>query len=195
VSRFIRRSWILAVLALAALPLTASLASGQVASPITITVRKVVSGPATAGSSITFSCGTGQTVTFNFDASGAPTTADAGGATVAIVDGAWQLTGSADSSPLTCAFFETATGGAASIAWTCSYSNEPIETPSAEQVGDLGCAAAGVDQGPVGLLLGSFLEVSSQTADVTFTNTYSAAPPLQPIQPAAAVVVQPTFTG
>jgi hypothetical protein len=189
---------LLAVLALAALPLTASVASGQALpdSPITLTVRKVVSGPATTGSSVTFSC-EGLAETFNFDASGAPTTADGGGA-VDIVDGAWQLTGSADSSPLDCAFNETATGGAASTAWSCDYSNEPnVEsTPSAEQVEDLGCAAASGDgTGPVGLLLGSFIEVSSQSASVTFTNTYTAAPPLTPIQPAASVVVQPTFTG
>jgi hypothetical protein len=194
VSRFIRRSWILAALALAALPLTASAASGQVQSPITITVRKVVTGPATAGSSVTFSC-VGESETFNFDASGAPTTAD-GGASVEIVDGAWQLTGSADTSLLDCAFNETATGGASSTAWTCSYSNDPIEIPQAEQVEELGCAAASGDgTGPAGLLLGSLFEVSSQTAAVTFTNTYTAAPPLQPIEPAAAVVVQPTFTG
>jgi hypothetical protein len=189
---------LLAVLALAALPLTASVASGQALpdSPITLTVRKVVSGPATTGSSVTFSC-VGESETFNFDASGAPTTADGGGA-VAIVDGAWQLTGSADSSPLDCALNETATGGAASTAWTCSYSNEPTveSTPSAEQVEELGCAAASGDgTGPVGLVLGSRFEVSSQTAAVTFTNTYTAAPPLQPVQPAPAVVVQPTFTG
>jgi hypothetical protein len=190
----LRRSCVLAVLALAALPFAASGAGAQVESPITITVRKVVTGPATAGSSVMFSC-LGSSETFNFDASGAPTTAD-GGASVAIVDGAWQLTGSADSSVLDCALNETATGGAASTAWTCSYSNEPFVTPGAAQVEELGCAAASGDgTGPVGLLLGSFLDVSSQTAAVTFTNTYTTAPPLQPVQPAPAVVVQPTFTG
>jgi hypothetical protein len=191
---------LLAVLALAALPLTASVAGGQALpeSPITVTVRKVVTGPATAGSSVTFTCAT-ETITFNFDATGAPTTTvPAVGPNVSIVDGAWQLTGSADTTSLPCTFNETATGGAASTSWSCVYTNEPIATssPSAEQVEGLGCAAAiAGGTGPVGLLLGSALEVSSQTAAVTFTNTYTAAPPLQPVQPAPAVVVQPTFTG
>jgi hypothetical protein len=115
---------------------------------------------------------------------------------VSIVDGAWQLSGSAESIPLGCTFAETATGGAASTSWTCAYSNEPIVVPGAAQVEELGCAAASGDgTGPVGLTLASFLDVSSQTADVTFTNTYTTAPPLQPVQPAPAVVVQPTFTG
>ncbi|HEU5308166.1 MAG TPA: hypothetical protein VFW97_12605, partial [Acidimicrobiia bacterium] len=147
--------------------------------------------------SVTFTCAT-ETITFNFDATGAPTTTvPAVGPNVSIVDGAWQLTGSADTTSLPCTFNETATGGAASTSWSCVYTSEPnVETPSAQQVEDLGCAAAiAGGTGPVGLLLGSALEVSSQTAAVTFTNTYTAAPPLQPVQPAPAVVVQPTFTG
>jgi hypothetical protein len=36
--------------------------------------------------------------------------------------------------------------------------------------------------------------VSSQTAHVTFTNTFTTAP-LEPIQPAPRVVAQPGFTG
>jgi hypothetical protein len=117
--------------------------------------RKAVSGTATTGSSVTLSCLT-QSVTFNFDATGAPTTADAGGANVAIVDGAWQLSGGADSSPLECTLTETATGGASSASWWCDDTNEPIaEAPSAEQEVDLGCAAASGDgTGPVGLTLG-----------------------------------------
>jgi hypothetical protein len=196
-SRSIRRSCVLVgLLVVAIIPLGASVAGAQQLSPITVNVRKVVSGTATAGSSVTLSCLT-ESITFNFDATGAPTTADAGGANVAIVDGAWQLTGSADSSELPCTLNETATGGAASTSWSCDYTNAPTEAaPSAEQVVELGCAAAsGANAGPVGLTLGSFLDVSSQTADVTFTNTYTAAPPLQPIQPAPSVVVQPTFTG
>jgi hypothetical protein len=194
--RIVRRSSLLAALLIVSIiPLGAAIAGAQQQSPITLNFRKVVSGPATAGSSVTLSC-LGQSVVFNFDATGAPTTAQAGGANVAIVDGAWQLTGGADSSPLQCTVDETATGGAASTSWSCDYTNEPIEAPSAEQVLELGCAAAsGAGTGPVGLTLGSTLQVSSQSADVTFTNTYTAAPPLQPIQPAPSVVVQPTFTG
>jgi hypothetical protein len=186
---------VLAVLALTVVPLTASMADGQQQSPITLTVRKVVTGSATTGSSVVLTCLT-ESETFNFDATGAPTTA-VGGANVAIVDGAWQLTGSADSSPLECTLNETATGGASATSWACDYSNEPlVEAPSTEQVVELGCASASGDgTGPVALTLGSFLDVSSQTADITFTNTYTAAPPLQPVQPAPSVVAQPSFTG
>jgi hypothetical protein len=196
-SRHIRRSCLLvALLATAIIPLGASVAGAQQLSPITINVRKVVSGTATTGSSVTLSCLT-ESVTFNFDATGAPTTADAGGANVAIVDGAWQLTGGADSSPLQCTLNETATGGASSTSWSCDYTNEPIEAaPGAEQVIESGCAAAsGTGSGPVGLTLASFLEVNSQTADVTFTNTYVPLTPIEPITPAPQVVVQPAFTG
>jgi hypothetical protein len=194
VSRTIRRFWVLAALALAALPLTASGAAGQVSSPVTLTVSTVANGTASGGTSVTFTC-LGTSETFNFDATGAPTTAE-GGANVSIVAGAWQLTGSADSTPLACELNETATGGAASTSWTCDYTAVPTEVPQSQQVEGQGCASAiGDGTGPVGLTLGSFFDVSSQDAEVTFTNTYVAAPPLEPLQPAPAVLVQPTFTG
>lgn len=155
-------------------------------------IRKVVSGPATEGSSIAITCkkqsdGTSETtVTLSFDATGAPTTAAPSPLGFAIVDGAWVLDTTVPTSEYgrgVCTATETVTGGAASTAWTCAF----VFTAGTEPTG-LGCStASGTGVGPATAVFGSAVdEIQEQTWTVVFTNTYEAPP---------VVEVAPTFTG
>ena len=80
-------------------------------------------------------------------------------------------------------------------AWTCAYTFDPVSVPEATQIELAGCdAAAGAGVGPVDVTYPGSQEVFEQASTVVFTNTFTTTP-LQPIQPAAQVVAQPTFTG
>jgi hypothetical protein len=195
-SRFVRRSLVLAVLVVVALPLSATASGAQQESDLTIAVRKVVVGPG-APSAVTVSCEGNDQVSalvgidfvLDFDAQGHP----AGPAGVfAIEDGAWVLHGHAGGGGH-CTFTETATGGAASTAWTCDYTFTPVEVPEATQIQQAGCqATSGAGVGPATVVNPGDADVSEQASTVVFTNTFVSAPP---IQPAPAVVVQPAYTG
>jgi hypothetical protein len=190
--------------ALAALPLTIASAGAQEAGDLTITVKKVVVG--TGAPSVVHVLCTGNDVDdgasafaegtasdLGFDASGNPTIAS-GVSGFEIEDGAWVLSGvSGDGG--NCVYTETATGGAASTAYTCDYTFTPVDVPEAEQILQAGClSAAGAGIGPVQVNYPGELDVQEQASMVVFTNTFTTTP-LQPIQPAAAVVVTPAFTG
>lgn len=154
-------------------------------------IRKVVTGPATAGSAVTLTCeseeGGTSTVVLHFDATGNPTTADD---TVEsgfeIVDGAWVLDTIVPQYPALdrpdCSLTETDAAGATSTAWTCDFTFT-AGTPEPP----IGCAtASGAGVGPVTATFGDTRdEIELQTWTVVFTNTY----------PEQAVEVEPTFTG
>jgi hypothetical protein len=191
--RIIRRSLLLAVLALVALPFTAVGSSAQEAPDLSITVRKVVSGTG-APSAVSVDCLGNPVEALNFDAQGNPV---ASGADTdwAIEGGAWVLEGGAGEGG-ECTFTETATGGASSTAWTCAYTFVPPSGGTATVIQQAGCqAAAGSGVGPATVLYPGSGEVEEQASTVVFTNTFGSAPPDAPIQPAAQVVAQPAFTG
>ena len=157
-------------------------------------VRKVVSGPATEGSTIQLSCVAEQfpqpvTTNFNFDATGNPTTV-AGfgiGTDFQIVDGTWHLVTIvplAQYGTVTCSMTEILSGGAVSTAWTCDFDFTSTAEPEV-----LGCEdAAGTGVGPVVAVQGNQDDdIEQQTFTVMFTNTYVAQPP--------PPVIEPTFTG
>jgi hypothetical protein len=199
VSRFVRRSLLLAVLALVALPFTAVGSGAQQLSEFTVTVKKVVVG--TGGpSAVTVDCSsvsdeaTAQVVdVLNFDAQGNPVASGAD-TDFAIQDGAWVLEGSPGSG-FECTFTESAAGGASSTSWTCAYSATPNSAPTASQIELAGCqSAAGAGTGPVDVTYPGSQDVSEQASTVVFTNTFGSTP-LDPITPAPQVVAQPVFTG
>ena len=197
--RIVRRFSLLAALALAAVPLTASATEAQQLSEFTVTVKKVVVGTG-APSAVTVDCSsasdeaTAQVVdVLNFDAQGNPVASGAD-TDFAIEGGAWGLEGSPGAG-FECTFTETTTGGASSTAWTCAYTATPISTPTAAQIELAGCdATAGAGVGPVDVTYPGSQEVSEQASTVVFTNTFVAAPPQQPAA-APAVAATPTFTG
>jgi hypothetical protein len=200
VSKLVRRSLFVAVLALMALPFSAVGSSAQElpSSDVTLTVKKVVVGTGTGPSSITVDCnsvdqaGAQETIVLNFDAQGSPTTTTVSGE-FEIVDGAWVDHFPADVAG-ECNYTESATGGAASTTWTCAYTFEAVEVPEAEQVEQAGCAAGGGSGvGPVHVEYPGPFDVSEQASTVTFTNTFDPVP--QNVTPAPQVVAQPAFTG
>lgn len=195
-SKSLRRFALLAAAVAVALPLSATASSGQTESELTLTVKKVVVGTG-APSTVTVSCEGAQEANaldtneflLNFDAQGNPTTSLPGEFFV-IEDGAW-VAHAENGSGGTCTFTETTTGGATATAWTCDYDFVPFEIPQAEQIQLAGCqAASGSGVGPATVLYPSGRDVVSQESTVTFTNTFTPAPPV-----VAAVVVQPAFTG
>ena len=153
--------------------------------PTTFVIRKVVNGPATAGSTVAVNCG-GETAVLTFDKTGAPDTTSVGSFTK--VDGAWMFFTSLPEEPSECTSTETSTGGAASTSWTCSFLTTEPEVPRSQQVEDPepGCAAAaGTGTGPVVVVYGNLDDdIETQVSTVTFTNTY-----------VAPVNTAPTFTG
>jgi len=188
---------LLAALALAAVPLTATATGAQQLSTFTVTVKKVVVGTG-APSAVTVDCNgvsdsSAQVVdVLNFDAQGNPVASGAD-TDFAIEGGAWVLEGSPGSG-FECTFTETTTGGATSTAWTCAYTFDPISQPEATQIELAGCqAAAGAGVGPVDVKYPGSQDVSEQASTVVFTNTFTA--PTPPPVPAAQVVAQPAFTG
>jgi hypothetical protein len=198
VSKVVRRSLFVAVLALIAVPFTAIGSSAQeIPNDLTITVRKVVVGTGTGPSSITLDCvgnpeqpAALDVGVLNFDAQGNPTTGSLG---FEKVDGAWVVNGR-NGAGGHCTFTETSTGGASSTAWTCTYDFEAVIVPEAAQV-EQGCSAASGDGvGPIEVEYPGDDVVASQSSTVVFTNTFTAAP-LEPLRPAAQVVAQPAFTG
>lgn len=195
--RIVRRFLLLAAVAAVALPLSATTAGAQQISDVTITVKKVVVGTG-APSAVTVDCvGNAQddasafvVDVLDFDAQGNPVASGAD-TDFEIEDGAWVQHGSAGAGGQ-CTFTETATGGAASTAWTCAYTFTPVTAPAATQIEQAGCqAAAGSGVGPVVVHYPGELDVSEQASEVTFTNTFVAGDPI----PAAQVVAQPAFTG
>lgn len=199
-SRFLRRSFVVAALALVAVPFTAVGSGAQQAPDLTITVKKVVVGPGSP-SSVTADCVGNEAATglvnvvLNFDAQGNPTTSVPSGSGFQIVDGAWVAQGT-NGGGGQCDFTETATGGAATTSWTCAYDFDPVEVPQATQIEQPGCAAAAGDGiGPVHVVYPGDQDVLDQASTVTFTNTYVPLTPIQPITQAAQIVAQPAFTG
>jgi hypothetical protein len=197
VSKFVRRSLLLAVLALVAVPFTAVGSSAQEAPDLSITVRKVVVGTG-APSAVSVDCVGNRdeeaeaTVVevLHFDAQGNPVAS--GDTDFAIEDGAWVSLGSSGAGGQ-CTFTETITGNAASTSWTCAYTSTAVSIPSAAQVLQAGCqAAAGSGTGPATVIYPGNQEVSEQASTVVFTNTFTTTPP---VQPASQVVAQPAFTG
>jgi hypothetical protein len=158
----------------------------------TFIIRKVVNGPATAGSTVVVDC-EGETATLTFDATGAPNTTSSNSFVKA--NGAWVLDTNLPPDLTACTYTETVTGGAVSTSWTCAYEStepdEPKALPQGLEDPDPGCAAAaGTGTGPVTVVYGNLDDnVASQTSTVTFTNTYVAPPPPPP------VVTGPSFTG
>jgi hypothetical protein len=160
----------------------------------TVVIRKVVTGPATTGSSVAVSCtgsgpgGTTNGGVLNFDATGAPTTATGAlQAGFSKLDGAWVYENKVPDSDYgrpTCTATETETGGAESTAWTCTLD------VSASTTEGLGCvSAAGTGVGPATATFGDTADkVLTQVWTVVFTNTYA---PLAP----DPVEISPTFTG
>ena len=197
--RIVRRLSLLAALALAAVPLSATATSAQQLSEFTVTVKKVVVGTG-APSAVTVDCSSVSDEAsalvvdvLNFDAQGNPVASGAD-TDFAIEGGAWVLEGSPGSG-FECTFTETTTGGASSTAWTCAYTATPTSAPTAAQIELAGCqATAGSGVGPVDVTYPGSQDVSVQASTVVFTNTFTTAP-LQPIQPAPQVVAQPAFTG
>jgi hypothetical protein len=192
----IRRVLFVAVLVVVVVPLSAVTSGAQQEPDLTVTVRKVVVGTG-APSSVAVDCEGNpddasalDTVVLNFDGQGNPTTASPADA-FDIVDGAWVVQGTSGAGGQ-CTFTETATGGAASTAWTCAYTFDPVDIPQSNQIEQAGCqAAAGTGVGPVDVIYPSGAEVDEQSSTVVFTNTFTSTP----IQPAAQVVAQPAFTG
>jgi hypothetical protein len=166
-----------------------------------LTIVKTVSGPVPAGTTFTATVDCGgdhiifvqgddptDTATVTFDSTGQPTSPDI----VTFVDGGQ------------CTVTETASGGATTTRYACEGSiPEPPSTtttteavpkseggvfPSAVLPDDPICTAAGPQAAPIAVNI----EDEDQEATVTIANTFAAA---QPIQPAAQVVAQPTFTG
>jgi hypothetical protein len=196
--RIIRRFSLLAALALAVVPLTATATGAQQISEFTVTVKKVVVGTG-APSAVTVDCSSvsdssAQVVdVLNFDAQGNPVASGAD-TDFAIEGGAWVLVGSPGSG-FECTFTETTTGGASSTAWTCAYTFEPVQSPEATQIELAGCqATAGAGVGPVDVTYPGSQEVIEQASTVVFTNTFGTTPTPPPV-PAAQVVAQPAFTG
>lgn len=154
-------------------------------------IRKVVTGPADAGSAITLSCeseeGGTSTAVLHFDAAGVPTTVDQGVESgFEIIDGAWVLDTIVPQYPQLdrpdCTLTETDTGGATGTAWTCAFTFT-AGTPEPP----IGCAtASGTGVGPVTATFGDTRdEIETQTWTVVFTNTYPEKP----------VELEPAFTG
>jgi hypothetical protein len=195
--RIVRRLSLLAALALVALPLTITATSAQEGPDLAFTVRKVVVGtgaPSAVSADCAYNSDASASVvdTLNFDAQG-HAVSGGGDSDWQIEDGAWVLLGGSGAGG-TCIFTETTTGGASSTSWTCAYEFDPIEAPESTQIERAGCpAASGAGVGPVDVNWADDNSVFSQSSTVVFTNTFTATPP--PIQPAAQVVAQPTFTG
>jgi hypothetical protein len=197
--RIVRRLSLLAAVALAVVPLTATATSAQLLSEYTVTVEKVVVGTG-APSAVTADCSfaSDSATAFvvdvlHFDAQGNPV-ASGVDTDWAIQGGAWVLEGSPGGG-FECTFTETTTGGATSTAWTCDYTFTPTSAPTAAQIELAGCdATSGAGTGPIDVTYPGAADVSEQASTVVFTNTFTTTP-LQPIQPAAAVVVTPAFTG
>jgi hypothetical protein len=187
---------------LGATPLFAGVAGAQVESMTTLVVRKDVVGTGTGPSTISVTCGTNPVVMLNFDATGTATTESGAGSgiTATIVEGTWHLVGASGPGG-TCQFSETATGGATSTSWTCTYAATLIPAPTSAAALQPGCSAASSSgTGPISVVYQSGSVVSAQTSDVTFTNTFVPAPtttttPPAPLAVAPAVVATPTFTG
>lgn len=190
-------------LALAAVMATTAVVAAGAAVPVgageagnsVFVFRKVVTGPATAGSAILLECETAEDasitattqVVLHFDATGAPSTVDGPSETgFEVIDGAWVLDTTVPPYPALdrpdCTVTEVDTGGASSTAWTCSFT---FEAGTADP--PIGCAAAaGTGVGPVTATFGDTRdEIVTQTWTVVLTNTYPELP----------VEVEPNFTG
>ena len=86
----------------------------------------------------------------------------------------------------TCTLTETVKGGAATTSYACTG---VVDASATAVVIPNPCGA--VTATNVTILVNS----PFQSATVTVTNTFVAPPPVEPIQPAAEVVVAPAFTG
>jgi hypothetical protein len=122
------------------------------------------------------------TAELNFDAQGVPTTKSGDLSPYwSAVGNAWVSAGVSSPSigVTTCAHTEIDNGGADSTSWTCDFVVVPSPAPT-----DIGClGASGSGRGPV--VLNWALDsagLTSETATMVFTNTYSAP-------------VRPQFTG
>jgi len=174
--------------------LVGSAGAGESANTV-LTVGKIVSGPATEGSSVRIECPSPTegaqpfAVVFTFDASGKAVSADIVNDAIEIVDGRFVVSGNSKAIR-DCTANEIATGGAVATSWTCEYHRDPPADPNeVEAEADpvvFGCAApSGVGTGPVSILFGTPEDgIKLQDATLLFTNTY-----------VAPAVVSPTFTG
>ncbi len=147
-----------------------------------ITVRKVVTGPAPSGFTVNVSCPDGGLeANLEFDATGAPTTTD--NPAFVIQGGAWVSSRDQNTqTPFSCSVTETGSPEAVSTTWTCDYE---FTTLDGQEPG--GCAAAsGTDQGPATIDYTNDTSITTQNGTVTFTNTFAVPEP---------VVVAPAFTG
>ncbi|MFN8027878.1 MAG: hypothetical protein U0W40_16410 [Acidimicrobiia bacterium] len=197
-SKFARRSLLLAMLVALAVPFAATASSAQQVTLVSLTVGKTVVGTGTGPSQVTLDCvaqpqanaaALGDfSIVFTFDAQGKPVSAT--NPAVDIVGNQFRYIVSLVDDTA-CTFTETATGGATSTTWGCDYDFTPVKIPQAEQIQIAGCqAASGTGVGPVTVLLPGAFDVSDQDSTVTFTNTFTPAPPV-----VQSVAVQPTFTG
>ena len=96
-----------------------AVAGDQDSDATTIIVKEVVTGPATAGSTVVIDCGGSSVATLTFDKTGAPDTSSTGSFTKS--NGAWQYQTTLPEEAITCTFTETVSGGAESTSWTCAY--------------------------------------------------------------------------
>src|SRR5262245_56031185 len=116
----------------------------------TIIVKKVVTGPATAGTTVVVACSSDDTATLTFDITGAPATSSTNEFVKA--NGAWVFEGPLPDEPVECSFTETVTGGAQSTAFTCTYAFTLLDVPKSQGQEEPrgGCdASAGTGPGPV----------------------------------------------
>lgn len=144
-----------------------------------VTVVKVVDGPVAPGTTFTvhitcdnaLSGGVGASALVDqditFGSDGQPTSPD----TVAVGAG------------VACTTTETLNGGATSTTYACEIARDQSDQGT--------LASCGVDAKTV-----EFGDVLGDTATITVTNHFPAAPPIQPVTPAAqAVQAAPAFTG
>jgi hypothetical protein len=163
-------------------------AAGVGCAPV-LQVKKVVSGPATAGFSVHVECVAAPTPTLTtatvasttadlpYGSDGSPTAAGAPSGWV-VSNGTWEFA-QASLVNSTCTATETNSGGAASVSYSCSW------TPGAsDHIASVGCP--GESSGPSATAASVTFEGNGDTGVLAVTNTFPAA---------QAVAVQPKFTG
>jgi len=198
-------SLLAALVALFVLGLGGFVPAGAGFSGTTMIVKKVVTGTATAGSTVEVDCGiplSGDSATLTFDKNGAPDTTNNNAWMKS--NGGWILHDDFGNSRSTCDFEETATGGATSTSWTCAFDFTEFNQVGDQQV-EPGCdtGGSGTGTGPVSVIYFMDEEVVNQTSTVIFTNTFAAVTttttttttPTTTTTAPAAVAASPTFTG
>src|SRR5262249_17752367 len=150
-----RKIGLLAAVGIGVLALGASVVpAGAGDSQTTIVVKKVVSGPTAAATTVVVDCEAYPDTTLTFDATGAPNTTTNNSWVKS--NGGWALFANFLQNRSECSFTETVTGGAASTSWTCVYQSTEFTGPSSKQVQSPGCAAtSGTGTGAVTVLYAS----------------------------------------